>query len=144
MIFDKQVQFSAAQAVTASAASTNVIDLLAAGIPYGDNAALARDQGLFNIPLLIQVVTAFATLTSLKVAVQTDDNSSFSSATTVLETEAIAAASLVAGYQFNIDKIPLKTTERYVRLYFTVAGSDATTGAITAGVTAANQNNLAI
>ncbi len=144
MIFDKQVQFSAAQAVTASAASTNVIDLLAAGIPYGDNAALARDQGLFNIPLLIQVVTAFATLTSLKVAVQTDDNSSFSSATTVLETEAIAAASLVAGYQFNIDKIPLKTSERYVRLYFTVAGSDATAGAITAGVTAANQNNLAI
>lgn len=144
MIFDKQVQFSAAQAITASAASTNIIDLLAAGIPYGDNAALARDQGLFNIPLLIQVVTAFATLTSLKVAVQTDDNSSFSSATTVLETEAIAAASLVAGYQFNIDKIPLKTTERYVRLYFTVAGSDATAGAVTGGVTAANQNNLAI
>lgn len=144
MIFDKQTQFSNAQAITATAASTNSIDLLAAGIPYGDNAALARDQGLFHIPLLIQVVTAFATLTSLKVAVQTDDNSSFSSATTVLETEAIAAASLVAGYQFNIDKIPLKTTERYVRLYFTVAGSDATAGAVTAGVTAANQNNLAI
>lgn len=144
MIFDKQTQFSAAQAITASAASTNVIDLLAAGIPYGDDAALARDQGLFNIPLLIQVVTAFATLTSLKVAVQTDDNSSFTSATTVLETEAIAAASLVAGYQFNIDRVPLKTTERYVRLYFTVAGTNASAGAVTAGITAANQNNLAI
>lgn len=144
MIFDAQTRFSKEQAVTASAASTNVIDLLAAGIPYGNDAALNRDLGIHEIPLRIQVTTAFATLTSLKVAVQTDDNSSFSSATTVLETEAIAAASLVAGYQFNIDRIPLKTTERYVRLYYTVAGSDATAGKITAGVVVANEQNLAV
>lgn len=144
MIFDAQTRFSNAQAVTASAASTNVIDLMAAGIPYGNDVALSRDLGIFDIPLRIQVTTAFATLTSLKVAVQTDDNSSFSSATTVLETEAIAAAALVAGYQFNIDKFPLKTSERYVRLYFTVAGSDATAGKITAGVVAANEQNLAV
>lgn len=144
MIFDAQTRFSNAQAVTASAASTNVIDLMAAGIPYGNDVALSRDLGIFNIPLRIQVTTAFATLTSLKVAVQTDDNSSFSSATTVLETEAIAAAALVAGYQFNIDSFPLKTSERYVRLYYTVAGSDATAGKITAGVVAANQQDLAV
>jgi len=144
MIFDAQTRFSNAQAVTASAASTNVIDLKAAGIPYGNDVALSRDLGIFDIPLRIQVVTAFATLTSLKVAVQTDDNSSFSSATTVLETEAIAAAALVAGYQFNIDKFPLKTSERYVRLYFTVAGSDATAGAVTAGVVAANEQTMAV
>lgn len=144
MIFDAQTRFSNAQAVTASAASTNVIDLKAAGIPYGNDVALSRDLGIYDIPLRIQVTTAFATLTSLKVAVQVDDNSSFSSATTVLETEAIAAASLVAGYQFNIDKFPLKTSERYVRLYYTVAGSDATAGAITAGVVAANQQDLAV
>lgn len=141
MIFDAQTRFSKEQAVTVSAASTNVIDLGAAGIPYGDDAALARDQGVNDIPIRIQVTTAFATLTSLKVAVQTDDNSAFSSATTVLETEAIPVASLVAGYQFNIDKLPLKTTERYVRLYYTVAGTDATAGKITAGVVAANQQN---
>lgn len=141
MIFDAQTRFSNAQAVTASAASTNVIDLGAAGTPYGSSTALSRDQGVMHIPIHIQVVTAFATLTSLKVAVQVDDNSSFSSATTVLETEAIPAASLVAGYVFNIDSFPLKTNERYVRLYYTVAGSDATAGAITAGVVAAAQRN---
>ena len=130
--------------LSASAASTNVIDLRAAGIPYGNDVAVSRDLGIFDIPLRIQVTTAFATLTSLKVAVQVDDNSSFSSATTVLETETIAAATLVAGYQFNIDKFPLKTSERYVRLYYTVAGSDATAGAITAGVVAANQQDLAV
>lgn len=145
MIFDKQTQFSAAQAITVSAASTNVIDLKAAGIPYGHTGAVTRDQGINaggnEVPLLIQVVTAFATATSVKVAVQTDDNDAFSSAATVLESEAIPVASLVAGYKFNIPQLPEGTRERYVRLYYTVAGSDATAGAITAGIVAARQNN---
>lgn len=142
MIFDAQSKFSKAQAVTASAASTNVIDLGAAGTPYGSSTALSRDQGIGEkVPLRIQVVAPFATLTSLKVAVQTSVDEAFTSPITVLETEAIVAASLVAGYQFNIDSFPLKTSARYVRLYYTVAGSNATAGAITAGVVAANQQN---
>lgn len=142
MIFDAQSKFSAAQAITVSAASTNVIDLGAAGIPYGDTAALTRDQGVGEmVPLLIQVTTAFATLTSLKVAVQTSVDEAFTSPVTVLESEAIAAASLVAGYVFNIDKLPEKTRLRYVRLYYTVAGLDATAGKVTAGIVAARQNN---
>jgi hypothetical protein len=140
MIFSAQDEFSNKQAVTASAASTNYIDLLATGTPYGAAAALNRDLGKGGkIPLHIQVTTAFATLTSLKVAVQTDDNSSFSSAATILETEAIAAATLIAGYVFNIDSIPLKASERYIRLYYTVAGSDATAGNVQAGITMGNQ-----
>jgi len=140
MITSAQQLFSDDQAVTASAASTNYIDLLAAGTPYGAAAALNRDQGKGSkIPLHIQVTTAFATLTSLKVAIQCDDNTSFSSPTTILETEAIAAATLTAGYVFNIDSVPLKSTERYMRAYYTVAGSDATAGAIWAGVTMGNQ-----
>lgn len=141
MIFDKQTQFSAAQAITATAASTNVIDLLAAGIPYGDDAALSRDQGLFDIPLLIQVVTAFDNLTSLVVAVQTDDNSAFSSPTTVVSSPAIPLASLTSGYQFVFDRIPRKTSERYIRLHYTVAGTAPTAGAVTAGVVASVQAN---
>lgn len=141
MIFSKQSLFSDDQAVTASAASTNYLDLGAAGTPYG-GTALTRDLGKGNkLKLNVQVTTAFATLTSLKVAVQVDDNSSFSTATTVLETEAIAAASLVAGYVFNLDEIPLRTSERYVRLYYTVAGSDATAGNIHAGLTMGQQTN---
>lgn len=140
MIFSAQDEFSNKQAITASAASTNHIDLLATGTSYGAAAALNRDLGKGNlIPVYIGVTTAFATLTSLKVAVQTDDNSSFSSATTVLETEAIPVASLVAGYQFNIQNIPLQSTERYIRLYYTVAGSNATAGNIQAGITMGNQ-----
>jgi len=142
MIVSKQSLLSDAQAITASAASTNYYDFGAPGTAFGHASALAPDQGLApKIPVRIQVTTAFATLTSLKVAVQVDDNTSFSSATTVLETEAIAAASLIAGYVFNIDSVPLKTNERYMRFYYTVAGSDATAGVITAGVVLANQTN---
>ena len=126
MILDKQGMFSDDQAVTASAASENLIDL-----------GVARDIGKGKpIPILCQVTTAFATLTSLTVALQVDDNSSFSSAKTVLTTAAIAAASLVAGYKFALDYVPRGTDERYVRLYYTVAGSDATAGNISAGVVA--------
>lgn len=146
MIFDEQGLFSDKQVITASAASTNLIDLGATGIPpggtLGGKTNLSRDPGKgTKVPLRIQVTEDFATLTSLKVAVQTDDNSDFSSAKTVLETEAIAAADLVAGYVFSIDSIPLGVAERYLRLYYTVAGSDATAGKVMAGVTASNQTN---
>lgn len=142
MIFDATLLFSANQAITASAASTDYIDLGATGTPALNSTALSRDIGKGNpVNLRIQVTETFLTLTSLKVAVQTDDNSSFSSAATALETEAIAAATLVAGYVFNIQWFPRRTNERYVRLYFTVAGSNATAGKVYAGVVAAASDN---
>lgn len=142
MHFDVTALFSAHQAVTASAASTDYYDCGATGTPALNTTALSRDLGKGNkVPIRIQVTETFLTLTSLKVAVQSDDNTSFSSATTVLETEAIAAAALVVGYVFNIDYFPRRTNERYIRLYYTVAGSSATAGKIYAGVVAASQDN---
>lgn len=141
MIMSLQDLYSDAQAITASAASTNYYDRGAKGTPYGAYSALAGDMGKGSIvPLRIQVVEAFATLTSLKVALQADTDSGFATALeTIYETEAIPVASLVAGYYFNLTQIPMKTTKRYLRLYYTVAGSNATTGKITAGHVLANQ-----
>ena len=140
MIFSKQQLFSDDQAITASAASTNLLDLGVEGTVLLAPNDLVRDIGKGTpIPLLIQVTVAFATLTSLKVKIETDDDVAFGSAKTVLETEAIALANLVAGYRFNITYIPLDTAERYVRLTYTVAGSDATAGQITAGIVAGAQ-----
>ena len=141
MIFDKQSMFSDAQAITASAASTNVIDLGASGTPYGGAAALVRDLGKSDAELNIQVVKDFATLTSLKVAVQTSDDEAFSSPAIVLESEAIPLATLKAGYRFPITRVPEGTNKRYVRLYYTVAGTNATAGTVTAGITLGNQSN---
>ncbi|ENJ8541417.1 hypothetical protein AB2M82_002778 [Raoultella planticola] len=129
MLLDQQALFSAAQAITASAASTNVIDT-------GSN----KDVGKYgNIPLLIQVTEAFNNLTSLTVTVQTDDNSAFGSPTDVL-TMTIPAASLVPGYKSPVITLPMKM-ERYIRLNYTVTGTAPTTGKVTAGITGGVQTN---
>lgn len=137
MIFDNQGIFSDDQdlAGAGSVASTNYINLGAPGTPYGAAAALEADMGKGNrIPIAILVTEAFTTLDSLKVAVQVDDNTSFSSATTVIESETYAPAALVAGFKFPIIYVPIKTNERYLRLYYTIAGSNPGAGMITAGV----------
>lgn len=142
MIYDAQTLFSDGQAVTATAASTNSIDLGATGTPYG-GSALVRDIGKSDcIPVSVTVTETFATLTSLTISVETDDNSGFSSAATVFTTTAIPAATLVAGYSVPmLIEFPEGTNERYVRLKYTVGGSNATTGKITAGVVAARHTN---
>ncbi|ELA3171467.1 Bbp16 family capsid cement protein [Klebsiella pneumoniae] len=129
MLLDQQALFSAAQAITATAASTNVIDT-------GSN----KDVGKYgDIPLLVQVVEGFNNLTSLTVTVQTDDNSAFSSAADVLSMT-IPLASLVLGYKSPVITLPMKM-ERYIRLNYTVTGTAPTTGKVTAGITGGVQTN---
>lgn len=141
MIFDRTTQYSNGQAVTATAASTNVIDHLAAGIPYGSSTAVARDLGTGpEVPLLVQVTETFAGLTSLQVSYQTSDTENFAAPETVVSTAAVPVAELKAGYQFAIAQIPFKARKRYSRLNYTVAGT-GTAGKLTAGVVAAVQKN---
>lgn len=121
MILDNEALFSDDQAITASAVSTNVLKLPA-------NAAVGNP-----LPIVVQVTEDFATLTSLAAYVETDDNSGFSSGTTQITTAAIAAADLVEGYKFTLHYVP-RGNEEYIRLGFTVAGSNATAGKVTAGV----------
>lgn len=144
MLTDALGTFSNQQAITASAASTSSVDLGATGTPKpGHTTALTRDIGPGNPVEIVCIVTeTFATLTSLKVALQVDGDTAFGSATTVYESEAIAAATLVAGYKFNIPRfVPRGTNERYAQLLYTVAGSNATAGKIFAAVTEATQEN---
>lgn len=143
MIFDKETQFSDGQAITASAASTNLIDLGATGTPYGSAVALERDIGKgCTIPVVCMVSEAFNNLTSLKVAIEVDDNAAFSSAKEVAA-RTYTLAELDGGILDFPSALIEGTDERYVRLYYTVTGTTApTTGAITAGVVAARQTNL--
>lgn len=136
MIFDAQALFSDAQAITATAASTNIIDLGAPGTPKHAAAAMTQDIGRGRpVPLRVQVVEAFNNLTSLAIAVQVDDNSAFSSAKTV-QTVTVLLADLVAGKVVLPEYVPRGTDERYMRLYYTVTGTAPTTGKITAGLVA--------
>lgn len=128
MILSLEELFSDKQAITATAASTNIIDL----------GVTARDIGKGNpIPLLVKVNEDFNNLTSLTVSVQTDDDSGFGSATTLTE-QTKALADLTLGDEFNFKVIPTGVTGRYIRVNYTVTGTAPTTGQVTAGITAGN------
>ncbi len=129
MIMDKENLFSEDQAVTATAVSTNVIDL-----------GVNRDIGKGTpVPIIIQVTEDFAGLTSLTASIETDDNESFSSATVLATSGAVPVASLEAGYQLAMQYMPLGT-QRYLRINYTVAGT-GTAGTVTAGVVAGHQHS---
>ncbi|MFA5965291.1 MAG: Bbp16 family capsid cement protein [Sphingomonas sp.] len=143
MIFDSTSLFSSAQAITASAASSNVIDLGQPGTVFGAAAPLARDIGRGEeVPIGLRVVESFNNLTSLTVTVETDDNAGFTSPTAVFTSIAYPLADLASGARHLLpDEIPVGVNERYVRLKYTVAGTAPTTGRITAGIVAAVQTN---
>lgn len=132
MRLDSQAIFSDAQEITASAASTNVVEI---SKPNGHISEVSFGK---DIPLLIQVVEDFAGLTSLKVGVQTDDNEDFSDAKTLVEAS-LDLADLKAGAKFPIKSVPAGN-KGYMRLYYTVTGT-ATAGKITAGIVDAIDNS---
>jgi hypothetical protein len=133
MIIDKQNTLSDGQAITATAVSTNVLDL-------GNTSR--SDEGA-PVTLLAQVEAAFtaAGAATLTVTLETDDNEAFSSATVLLSTGAIPKATLVRGYQIPISFLPANC-ERYVRLNYTVATGPMTAGMMNAGIVLARQTNV--
>lgn len=141
MIFDLTTLFSNAQAIVADAASTNVLDLGATGRVYGAAADLVKDIGKGqDIPILIQVVEAFNTLTSLHVIIQCDDNVGFASPKDVQE-QTIPLARLTAGATISMVCIPPGLNERYMRVYYDVIGTNPTLGKVTAGIVTGVQTN---
>ena len=136
MIFDRLNLFSDDQAITATAASTNVVDTGAIGTdaPIVGNHFLGDDAKVEVI-----VTAAFNNLTNLAIAFQCDADEAFGSPTT-LSTTTVLLAGLVQGYKLTI-AIPVGC-ERYVRMYYTVAGSAPSTGTITAGITPSTDINI--
>lgn len=138
MIFDKTTLLSDAQAITATAPSTNVINLgpVATG--------LVRDIGKGKqIPLLIQVLEQFAAAGAgtLTITLEVDNDEAFGSPKVVWTSPAIGKATLKPGYQIIPEYIPRGTDELFMRLNYTVATGPMTAGKITAGVTMGNQSN---
>lgn len=121
MILDEQSLFSNAQAITASAASTNILNMGKREIAHGT-----------PVELFIQVNEAFNNLTSLNIKVQTSATEAFSTAVD-LQDVTVLLAKLVKGYVANLKFIP-KGNLGYLRLYYTVTGTAPSTGKITAGI----------
>lgn len=114
------------QAITATAVSTNTIDL-----------GTARDIGEGeNLYMVFTVIEAFNTLTSLTMNVITDDNAALSSGTVIGSTGAVVLANLTAGKQYVV-RLPAQIAslgERYLGASYTVTGTAPTTGSILAQI----------
>jgi len=131
MIMDKFLEFSDAQAVTATAISTNVVDLY----PLGNNQVtnLTRDIGTGeNIYLVVNTITAATDTGSdatLVITLESDDNTSLSSPT-VHYTSATLAFATFSPANTNLVKIklPAGNYERYLGVRFTVANGPLTAG----------------
>ncbi|WP_313124759.1 Bbp16 family capsid cement protein [Pseudescherichia sp.] len=127
MINDKLLMFSEAQAVTASAASTDTIDL-------GPIDGTRRDIGVGE-PLEYWVTTnvtaTAAGAATVNVQLQTSpDNSTW---TTIASSGDLALASMVAGRRIVSQKVP-QGVQRYLRVNYVVGTGPLTAGAFTAGI----------
>ncbi len=133
MILDLQNMFSDDQALTATAVSTNVIDLGATGTPPLSTIALVRDIGPGTpIDILIQLtVDSGGTAPVLLAQLQRDDNVGFSSAVVVAVSATLTGG--VTGDRLSIRYMPDGTNERFIRLNYVITGTTPTY-TVTAGV----------
>lgn len=114
------------QAVTATAVSTNTVDLTTARDVFAGNDL---------IKLRVMLTATFATLTSLTFEIiQADAADLTGNVTVVGSSGAIPVASLLIGKRFVIEGNTrlLSTGQRYLGARYTVGGSSATTGAVLA------------
>lgn len=131
MLLDQQYAFSDAQSVTTSpTVSTNLVDLgpLATG-NTGRNVGVG--QTIYVVTGVdVALVGASA---ALVVTLETDDNSSFSSATvaqTLYTIPAVSAAGTVSYAAIN----PAALNERYARLKYTESGGTITSATLSSYV----------
>ena len=105
------------------------------GTIYSENIINFGKNDVSFAPVVVQAVTDFSGLTSLKVAFETSSTPDFVEPV-VLAESTLTLAELKAGSTFPITFLP-KGNKGYMRLAFVVDGSE-TTGKITSGVVAGN------
>ena len=129
MVVDAFLQFSAAQALTVTAVSTNTIPL-----------GVARDIGPGEeLEVSITVDTTFAGGTSVNFQYITSAASALTSPTVLIETGAMLTAELTAGrfpIAFRVPRALIKaapTGQAFIGLQYTIVGT-FTAGAVTANM----------
>jgi hypothetical protein len=115
MFVDRENLFSNAQALTVTAASTDLIDL-------GQERRLGVGEPMC---VVIGCDVAMAGTTPTMIAtLQSDDNAGFSSATSVVVSPTFS--SFAAGAKYVLPIPPGVATERYIRVNYTMGGTTPT------------------
>jgi hypothetical protein len=127
MFIDRHLRFCNSLGITASAASTDLIDL-------GAERRIGTGRPLYMVCVVTVAFTDASSNSTVTVTLESDSTSAFGSAATVLTLPVFAALSAIGTRR--IVAIPVDTaTEQYLRAYFTVANGDLTTGSFTCFLT---------
>jgi hypothetical protein len=126
MIIDNELMFSDGQAETTVAehASTNVVDLGAAG-----DAHIAP-----FLCILVATAAASAGAATVQFKLETDSDSEFGTAETLYDSGALDYADLAAGTWVCRTRLP-RGLKRYLRVTYTIATAALTAGAFDAFIT---------
>jgi hypothetical protein len=128
MYVDKENNYSDAQAITASAGSTHIID-------HGIARDLGTGEDIYLVSLVDVAFTDGSSDSTVTVTLETDEDVAFGSPTTAIVTLAVFSALSAIG-TIRYAKLPPGTVnERYSRVYYTVANGNLTTGSITSFLT---------
>lgn len=127
MIIDSLLELSIKQAVTTSAASTNVVDFGLKNPNLGNGSSP-----------LYAVFTVHEAFTGGSMIIALQDSENNTSFTNIITSVTITAADLKAGAQY-VMLLPVKH-RRYIRAYYVITGS-MTAGKINAAIVSGLQNN---
>lgn len=126
MYVDAQLLFSDAQAVTATAASTNYVD-------FGAVRNMGVGEDLYVVVLCDVAMTDSGSDSTLAVAIEGDSSTTFTPdyTRTLFTFSAVSAAGTVKIAKLSPDDVAL----RYLQLKFTPANGDLSTGSFTGFIT---------
>jgi len=128
-----------AQAITATANSTNVMDTRL----NGNGAPALVDIGVDDTPwLVVVVVQAFNTLTSLQIDLVSDSNSNLATSPVTHFSKTVLLAGLTAGAQVVRVQLPSDDYKEYLGVKYTVNGTNPTQGSVYAFLTPDPQRNI--
>lgn len=122
MILDAQTLFDEQAQHLTTGASTNLLDL-----GPGANRNLGVGNRLYVVAVVTTAMTDSGSDSTMTLTLETDSAAAFSSATTAQTIGTFSAAS-AAGTRLVVALNPDAIVERYLRVKYTVANGDLTTG----------------
>lgn len=130
MYIDKQAEFSDSQAVTATAISTNVMDLISNSSGKNPLRDIGTGQDVYLVVTTTVAATDVSSDATLTVSLESDSTVDLAtSATLHFTTGALAfAAFSPAGTTLAAVKLPMGSYERYLGVRYTVAAGPLTAG----------------
>ena len=133
MITDHENILSDEQAVTASAASTNYIDL--------QNTVNRVGEPLIPVLTVDTTFDSAGDAATLTIAIRDDATDAMAgSPAAIVSSAVIAEADLVAGAKIHLPRLPA-SSRRYIDAYYTVGTENFTAGALTLGFVKDEQTN---